>query len=152
MKRKEHNVKQYEDTTKELLKDAPAVSGSPVLKELEKLKKSFTSVQNQLVDMKTVLDESLKDLLELHTLLQGLYKVMDDIDDCINKSSDALDGDEHDLETCLNVSHTQYYNNVFVHVFGYITASFYQMGSNTSVNVVIERKMQGFLYNYSILL
>ena len=105
MKRKEHDVKQYEETTKELLKDAPEGTSSPVLKELEKLKKSFSNVQTQLVDMKTVLDESLKDLLELHALLQELYKVMDDIDECINKSSDALDGDEHDLETCLNVSH-----------------------------------------------
>lgn len=105
MKRKEHDVKQYEETTKELLKDAPTGTGSPVVKELDKLKKSFTNVQTQLLGMKNVLDESLKDLLELHALLQELYKVMDDIDECINKSSDALDGDKHDLETCLNVSH-----------------------------------------------
>lgn len=105
MKRKEHDIKQFEETTQELLKDAPAGSSSPVAKEIEKLKISFTNVQTQLLSMKSVLDESLKDLLELHGLLQDLYKVMDDIDDCINKSSDALDGDEHDLETCLNVRH-----------------------------------------------
>ena len=104
MKRKEHLVKQFEETTVELLKDAPDSTTSPVVKELEKLKKSFVSVQNQLLDMKGILDEGLKDLLELHNLLAELYKVMDDIDECIAKSSDALDGDEHDLESCLNVS------------------------------------------------
>ncbi|XP_065057528.1 dystrophin-like isoform X3 [Rhopilema esculentum] len=108
LKRKENDIRLHEETTKELLKSAPAGSSSPIAKELEKLKKSFSNVQGQLLDMKNILDEGLKDLLELHGLLAELYKVMDDIDDCITKSSDALDGDEHDLETCLNSLNTQY--------------------------------------------
>ena len=101
---KEQTMKQFEVTTNELLKDAPSGAGSPVVKELEKLRNSFSTIQTQLTDMKVVLDDGLKDLLQLHHLLAKLYKVMDDIDECISKSSDALDGDEHDLESCLNVS------------------------------------------------
>ena len=114
LKRKENDIRLHEETTKELLKSAPAGSSSPIAKELEKLKKSFSNVQSQLLDMKNILDEGLKDLLELHGLLAELYKVMDDIDDCITKSSDALDGDEHDLETCLNVSQ---FSNAAHHMF-----------------------------------
>ena len=100
---KEPEIAEFSETTKQLLTSATPGGAPPIKKDLEKLTRQFSSVQAKLKDMTSILETGLADLQKLHALMKDMYKTMDELDDCIAKSSEALDGDETELENCLKV-------------------------------------------------